>query len=627
MNGVRSIESGSANEEREPNIVTVPSATESLLHPERSSLWPREITENETLVRERETRLRASERLSSVFSRIPDVKTDIDEAIRSGRIPEGDVNDLYASLVELFASDPENARLALYLPFELLPKAGTSEAGDRFLEAYRAAWRETLRERDHRADFFDGDIPEPELEKGPPPTVVKGAHLIPDLVLRGTISIEEALAILDDATDETLIESVLDAISVLGNRGALKEDAIVRMESSVNPRVRGVSKILRSRPAEEHDAREDARQSATLEEHARLVNEETAHEDERIGKMTDTTEGRSKWLAERARERIARTHGRRIAEKIEDAEIDRETLESAARDGSDDEKTLLLEAIEAMFESTESDATYESWGSIIEALLGSGSPLVAERARTTLRRLYFTGKAPEEAMERHGLETTPLHSPSGIRSGEDETRLREMTDAITREGALDERLFPVALLIGSRMKGYAEPGSDLDTALFVRPGVPYEEREELERALSENVGTGSMLFYLEEREGGYAIRDFMNPDERLGDSTLAHPLIAPWTGEGPAIEELYRKLMPGYLMSEGRTAGGEDARRTWLRGMEHELLQYRLMHKGYRRLHIDRNPHGEHEDAIDGESAFYDPGYRRIATKLFIDRVFLPQVG
>jgi hypothetical protein len=30
---------------------------------------------------------------------------------------------------------------------------------------------------------------------------------------------------------------------------------------------------------------------------------------------------------------------------------------------------------------------------------------------------------------------------------------------------------------------------------------------------------------------------------------------------------------------------------------------------------------------VDYESAFWDPGYRRVATQIFVSRVFLPDTG
>lgn len=136
-----------------------------------------------------------------------------------------------------------------------------------------------------------------------------------------------------------------------------------------------------------------------------------------------------------------------------------------------------------------------------------------------------------------------------------------------------------------------------------------------------------MEFWLEADGDELSIQNFENPDSSLGDSSLPHPLLGAWCGDRGAIEELYKKLMPGYLYSKGKTIDGEAARHLWLKQMEHNTLQYRLMHKGYQRFFPEQGGiHTAHSDEIDGDSTFYDSGYRRLATKLFLDRVFLPQL-
>lgn len=193
-------------------------------------------------------------------------------------------------------------------------------------------------------------------------------------------------------------------------------------------------------------------------------------------------------------------------------------------------------------------------------------------------------------------------------------------------------IYPVAISLGSHMKGYATKNSDRDMGVFVRPGTSFENRERIQELLQEilsrtEVRGSFMEFWLTEHEGGLWIQDFVNPDSSLGDSSLSHPLLGSWFGNEQAIRELYGKLMPQYLYSKGKTILEEDARMVWLEDMEHTILQYRLMHKGYTSLFAAQgNFRANHMDEIDGESTFYDPGYRRLATKLFIDKVFIPQL-
>jgi hypothetical protein len=57
-------------------------------------------------------------------------------------------------------------------------------------------------------------------------------------------------------------------------------------------------------------------------------------------------------------------------------------------------------------------------------------------------------------------------------------------------------------------------------------------------------------------------------------------------------------------------------------------LQYRLMHKGYDIFKPSKRIAGsEHSALIDWNSAFWDEGYRRIATLGFLSKVFLPDLS
>jgi hypothetical protein len=67
-----------------------------------------------------------------------------------------------------------------------------------------------------------------------------------------------------------------------------------------------------------------------------------------------------------------------------------------------------------------------------------------------------------------------------------------------------------------------------------------------------------------------------------------------------------RLLMP-YLRETN-----EAVRDVWLREMERDLLQYRLLHRGYERFHVPR------------DDVFLDDGYRMTASTLYASHVFIP---
>jgi hypothetical protein len=91
---------------------------------------------------------------------------------------------------------------------------------------------------------------------------------------------------------------------------------------------------------------------------------------------------------------------------------------------------------------------------------------------------------------------------------------------------------------------------------------------------------------------------------------------------------LHERLIATYFTPPHTLKDGKPTRERWLEEMERDSLQYRLLHKGFARYYPISSPMNTlHGDGIDGASAFYDPRYRRIATELFIRRVFLPNLS
>jgi hypothetical protein len=101
-----------------------------------------------------------------------------------------------------------------------------------------------------------------------------------------------------------------------------------------------------------------------------------------------------------------------------------------------------------------------------------------------------------------------------------------------------------------------------------------------------------------------------------------------WIGNAGIIYSLRERLLPAYFQEDNQNNFGRSARELYLERLEQDLLQYRLMHKGYERhFPINTLSHLPHAELVDGSSAFWDSGYRQIATKLFVNSVFLPKIG
>jgi hypothetical protein len=241
----------------------------------------------------------------------------------------------------------------------------------------------------------------------------------------------------------------------------------------------------------------------------------------------------------------------------------------------------------------------------------------------------------DEPVEIEKYSDQQLNIPFAVREKflkNDLDELKVLVKSIESDPELSEYLYPTIILFGSKIKGYGAITADMDIAILVKPSSSPENRSKLKRLIAqkfshENIKGKVVEFWLEEDHGELNVTDFLNPDSGLADSGWAHVLFeGAWIGDETIIKELHQKLLPGFLYSKDKTIDGADARGIWLEEMERDTLQYRLMHKGYARLFPTLGINTKHADQIDGQSAFYDSGYRKLATKLFVTKVFLPQI-
>ena len=119
-------------------------------------------------------------------------------------------------------------------------------------------------------------------------------------------------------------------------------------------------------------------------------------------------------------------------------------------------------------------------------------------------------------------------------------------------------------------------------------------------------------------DDGIEIRSPGDYDPHIADDYWSHGVFnAAWFGDENSILEVQQGLLHSYSRPSAR-------RNHYIQAIERDLLQYRLLHKGYAR-HFPTNP-PESSARIDGSSTYWDPGYRAVATKLFVDKVFIPKL-
>lgn len=603
----------SSPEIRDTNISQLP-AVEALLDKDKArEIWP-ELLDNKEFSEQIEERNELIKNLNGVFENLPRPDIKIEEAVDNGIVAQERAKKAFNSLSDLLESDKGYGRIVLYLPFEMMPNknwrpkgAELKDSSDRFIQSYVNTWRDLLHSHDVAANFVDGDVLEVEQRSEDLPRVVKAAHLIPILLEKGYIDRKEVKKIYDDTDDEVLRSSIEDALAVLDDE-----------------------------PEEKKETKEDLSLSS-LEE--KIQKEFEKIESKNYGEVT---EKRREWLKEKAKQEIIQRLGENIGLAIINQNFNKEqALSFLSKEASPSSQQALIQGIRFAIESTinnpeEAEETYAMYKDILLATLESDDSKTREALFQTLRRLNKLGVVDQNQLSSLGIVLPKLEGPFSKNIELMDQEVAEIQNAInniSQHPELSQYVFPTALVFGSRLKGYGEQEADIDLAVFIKPGTPFEKRAELKAMLKEvfnnrKFGKEIVEFWLEEKDGALDVIDFETKDVDLGESYWTHVLFnSSWIGEQKTIQELQQKTLSPYFLKTEKQILGEDARRVYLEELERDSLQYRLMHKGYERFNP---PYGginkKNRNRIGGNSMFFDSGYRQLATKLFASRVFLPQV-
>lgn len=521
--------------------------------------------------------------VESVLTDLPSPTTPLQEAVEGGDVKSSQAEDLYETLSRLL-TDPEYARLALYLPFELIPDASwvpedppLRESVTRFTTSYMQAWSSLLHVHDVRANFVDGDVLEETHRNGDLPRVVKAAHLIPELINHGLISENEARQ-LRKTPDPVLKQSVQEALDDFYGR-IPRQSTPGEPEQSATP---GRKEWLK------HQRRQEFISETADQVAAALLHEENTQQLDPLWKRTDPV------IATQA-----------FAEGVFQA--------VSQADQATAQRILSLKR------------------SPLEYLLQSDNVDVQDRVTSVLRRLHRTGNLPHGELTRLGIPLPSLSGPFSENLTEiapDVAFLKETTRFIETDPRLNSAVYPVVVVGGSKLKGYGGLNSDVDVSVFIKPGTPHAAmislREELATLfVRDGKSYDPIEFWLDEPgTDRLKVHNFSNFDMHVADDLWTHILFNnAWIGNRQAITELQQKLLPVYFHATPETLDGVNKRHLYLERLEQDALQYRLLHKGYER-HYPLIKTGK---TLDG-SVFWDPGYRQLATKLFVSHVFLPKV-
>lgn len=546
---------------------------------EVTQLWPEYSLEEQIEQHRADVAL-----VHSVIDSLPTPTTSIEQAVAGGHLSDGEATSLFNTLSRTLDS-PDHQRLVLYLPFEFLPNASWQPENIilqgsivRFTNSYLQAWHTLLNQHDVRANFVDGDVLEEEYRTGDLPRVVKAAHLIPELVNRGMIS-EEYVGELLQVPDPVLRQSINEALGDLY----------------------GVQTHFGTQTTE----------------------------------STDTiSDGRQKWLEQLEQERAINETADHIAQASL-SEDDQYSLVETLLMLSDSESACqafvegtFRAVVSADPEKAERIMSYRQ--PLMEIMWGSTNEKVKDRVASTYRRLHRAGIVPLEQLTRLGISLPNLAGPFSENMSEistDITLLKQATEIIENHPQLRSVLYPVVVVGGSKLKGYGKRDSDVDVSVFIKPRTlpltqAYIRKELDEIFVKDGVRYEPMEFWLDQTKNNQlTVHDFAEPDLHTADSLWTHILFGgAWVGNEQVIKELQQKLLPSYFHSSPETIHGINKRQLYLQRLEQDVLQYRLLHKGYER-HFPLIT----TDRTTDKSAFWDPGYRQLATKLFMSNVFLPK--
>lgn len=483
---------------------------------------------------------------------VPDVATEI--AATGERVP-------YEALIALL-SEPDSARIALYLPDAWLPDGEVST----YRETYVDAWWSLLGQVDQRADFVDGDIGELGGSESRP-MVVKAAHLIPALKSRGLITDRDVDAIYR-GTDSGILQASID-------------DARQYQQVQLQDAKRGLKDIPRLQ-----------------------------RELEDISSSKTDTIARQRWLRAQMTDQLVRDVAR---------DMSRNETEYLMDQSSPLETQIALHALARHLRH--GTMSQDQLAYIERHHKYADSIDVRHRSARALRQLYQVGAIEHEVLDRNDISLPHLSgrwSENLAQMTPEVAQLREVVAEISNSPLLAGALYPVVALGGSRLKGYGESKADIDTVVFVRPGT--QNSSEFRSALANLGGGAPAVAWLEQTGEGIRLPDV---EAEVGHvaSDWSHVLYnMAWIGEAEVIDMLRDELTRYY--HKDTDLRHLALRRLEQDTLQYRLMHKGYE----RQFSIQTDDVAIAPDTIDNQSVYWDLGYRRLATQLFAEKVRLPRV-
>ncbi|HEU0050710.1 MAG TPA: hypothetical protein VFQ60_01485 [Patescibacteria group bacterium] len=583
----------SGQAEHEPKIIVHAPASESLLSPTRADRWLEPIRQNpefKAQVRERRT---LCNRLDEVIAHLPSPEMDLETAVTEHILTEQQVANLYRSLTALL-KNPDYRRLIFYLPFEFLPRKewhpsspNLKQKRAEFAAIYLARWHALLTIHDVRANFVDGDVLEVESRRGDLPRVVKAAHLIPILVEKGLLSLDDINELRRNTDDQLLKETIEETLPVLADL-----DFLPPQPEAIRPLA--------------------------------------------VAQAASITKKRTAWLAQEQRRRALDAKSSELAGAILHGSFDSSLLSAS-------DSFTQYSAIDAVRKAMEQEAAQPSNAlSLLQryqtalADLWNAQPAL----HAPLSKLFYHAHAlnllTDRDLHQFGLPLPTLTGPFSKHLAEMKaplTALKQVIAEIKRDPILAQYVYPIVLIFGSRVKGYGSKDADIDAAVLMKPDTDITQKPAIRRALRQafalsHIDDSVVEFWLQSHGQELRVRNDAGDEPMIANRSWTHVLFnAVWEGDNEAIQIVRRQLLLPYVTEPNDQLFGRNLRQLCLEQFERDILQYRLMHNGYEKFYPIKKIKMPHAHLIDGQSAFWDSGYRQTATRLFAQHVFLPRLN
>ncbi|MBI2595801.1 hypothetical protein HYW46_03675 [Candidatus Daviesbacteria bacterium] len=579
-----------------------------LAKPERKGSLPPKIAQDNRLIEHATFRRDLYKLFDHIFESIQNQNLSIGQAVKKGLIGKSVVTRLWDGLSDFLKQDENNARILLYLPFETLPDLTAENCvetatGQRLVNLYQDAWIRLLHETEPRANFVDGDILEPGLEQ--PERVSKAGHLTPELLIRKIITITDILLLLEIIPDGDPLKSIAQGVMVSKDRGLISGTDWEKACEIIEKRIKDLS-LLYQRGEVFKDPSSD---KISLERASWLRKVQEEEEENKKAYLLS-----QQILGGQNLEALVKLEG---LGTVVMALI--KTGQYLAKKDSGQAKEFACRAEKIIQEAWESNEI-----SLKDAVLGG------------LNQWARLGIVDNAFLQTLGIKLTDLSSPFQYDEGGLSYEFKSLVTAankIKSHPFLSGVLYPGFLVFGSRLKGYADLNADLDAAMFFRPNADFKNRMQILRVLRREIpeipSIDKFLEYWTTFEEGKLVFGSIKEDTRtfVGESAIHFFMGGVWIVGEPEIAELRDNMLERYLNLSRFGDAKIQIRQKFLGQIELDILQYRLMHKGYGKFYprADKG-YTQNSDLIDYQSDFWDPGYRRVATKLFLSRVFLPDL-